>query len=84
MAFCRDAVASEALDDAIETEVRPYLACAPGAVAEAKALTRRLGPPIDETVIGETIAALVARWESDEAAEGIGAFFERRKPRWAS
>jgi enoyl-CoA hydratase/carnithine racemase len=23
------------------------------------------------------------QWESDEAAEGIAAFFEKRKPRWA-
>jgi len=34
-------------------------------------------------VIAQTIAALVARWESPEAVEGIGAFFERRKPVWA-
>ncbi|MFN3938789.1 MAG: crotonase/enoyl-CoA hydratase family protein [Gemmobacter sp.] len=71
------------LDAAVEAEVEPYLACAPGAVAEAKRLLRRLGPPIDEAVIAETIAALVACWEGDEAPEGIGAFFEKRKPRWA-
>jgi len=77
------AVPAEDLDAAVEAEVTPYLSCAPGAVAEAKALTRRLGPPIDDTVIDETIAALMARWESDEAAEGIGAFFDKRKPGWA-
>lgn len=70
------------LDAAVETEVAPYLACAPGAVAEAKALARRLGPRIDESVIAETIGALVRRWESAEAAEGIAAFFERRAPAW--
>ena len=75
-------VAPEDLDAAVEQEVLPYLSCAPGAVAEAKALTRSLGPRIDEAVIAETIAALVARWESPEAAEGIGAFFDRRKPGW--
>lgn len=78
------ALAPEDLDAAVEAEVKPYLSCAPGAVAAAKALTRRLGPPIDEAVIAGTIAALVSRWESDEAAEGIGAFFERRRPGWAS
>lgn len=77
------AVAPEALDAAIEAEVVPYLACAPGAVAEAKALTRRFGPVIDAASIEESIAALVARWESPESAEGIAAFFERRKPGWA-
>lgn len=76
------AVAPEALDDAVESEVVPYLACAPGAVAEAKALARKLGPRIDEAVIAETIGALVRRWESPEAAEGIAAFFDKRAPAW--
>ncbi len=77
------AVPAEELDAAVEAEVAPYLSCAPGAVAEAKALARRLGPRIDEAVIAETIEALVRRWESPEAAEGIAAFFDRRAPSWA-
>lgn len=77
------AVPAADLDAAVEAEVAPYLACAPGAVAEAKALARRLGPAIDEAVIAETIDALVRRWESPEAAEGISAFFGRRKPAWS-
>jgi methylglutaconyl-CoA hydratase len=76
------AVAAGDLDAAVEAEVAPYLACAPGAVAEAKALARGLGPRIDDTVIDATVAALVRRWESPEAAEGIAAFFERRDPAW--
>ncbi len=76
------AVPAEELDAAVEAEVAPYLACAPGAVAEAKALARRLGPQIDDAVIGATVAALVKRWESPEAAEGVAAFFERRRPTW--
>lgn len=75
-------VAPEDLDGAIEAEVAPYLACAPGAVADAKALVRSLGPRIDAAVVEGTIAALVARWESPEAAEGIGAFFDKRSPGW--
>lgn len=77
------AVAPEALDEAVGAEVASYLACAPGAVAEAKALVRRLGAPISEAEIEASIAALVARWESPEAAEGIAAFFDRSKPSWA-
>lgn len=77
------AVPADALDDAIEAEVVPYLACAPGAVARAKALLRRMGPVIDDALIGETIATLSACWAGDEAPEGIGAFFEKRRPRWA-
>ncbi len=76
------AVPAGDLAEAALAEATPYLACAPGAVAEAKALLRALGPVIDEALIGKTIEALVARWESAEAAEGISAFFDRRKPRW--
>ena len=67
----------------VEAEVAPYLTCAPGAVAAAKALARKLGPPIDEAVIAETIDALVTIWERPDAVEGIAAFFDKRKPKWA-
>ncbi len=70
------------LDAAVEAEVAPYLACAPQAVAAAKALTRYLGPVIDDAVMDHTIAELVACWEREEAEEGISAFFGKRKPAW--
>ncbi|QBF31331.1 crotonase/enoyl-CoA hydratase family protein [Thalassococcus sp. S3] len=75
-------VPGDALAEAVEAEVAPYLACAPGAVAAAKKLARDLGPRIDGDTIEHTIGALKARWETEEAAEGIGAFFGKRKPRW--
>ncbi|MFT3689804.1 crotonase/enoyl-CoA hydratase family protein [Paenirhodobacter sp.] len=75
-------VPEEELDAAVEAEAVPYLSCAPGAVADAKALIRMLAPPIDAGVREATIRALVARWESPEAVEGITAFFERRQPDW--
>ena len=75
-------VAPEALDRAVEAEVTPYLSCAPGAVAEAKALIRDLSKPIDQSVIEHTIAALATRWESPESREGISAFFDKRSPDW--
>ncbi len=71
------------LDDAVEAEVAPYLSCAPEAVAQAKALTRWLGPVIDDAVIDHTIDALVDCWGGEEAQHGIGAFFAKEKPRWA-
>lgn len=76
------AVPAADLSAAVETEVFPYLSCAPGAVASAKSLVRSLGPTIDDLVIDQTIRALVERWETDEAHEGISAFFEKRKPSW--
>ena len=76
------AVPEAELDAAVEAEVAPYLACAPGAVAEAKALVRRLGPRIDDAVVDMTIDALVRTWDGAEAREGIAAFFEKRLPPW--
>lgn len=76
-------VADADLDTAVAREVDPYLACAPGAVAAAKAYARSYGPKIDAATMDRSIAALLAQWASDEAQEGIAAFFEKRKPRWA-
>lgn len=77
-------VAPEEMDAAVEAEIAPYLSAAPGAVAASKALVRSLGPKIDAETIDITIEALKARWESEESAEGIGAFFEKRKAAWMS
>lgn len=76
------AVSPADLDAAVEAEIKPYLACAPGAVASAKALALRLGAAPSSEDVAHSIGALVARWESDEAAEGINAFFGKRKPAW--
>lgn len=76
-------VAPDALDAAIAREVEPYLSCAPGAVAAAKAYARSFGNVIDDDTITRSITGLMAQWESGEAREGIAAFFEKRPPRWA-
>ena len=75
-------VTTEDLPEAVESEIVPYLSCAPGAVASAKALVRELAPAIDDAMVDHTIRALVDRWETPEAAEGIDAFFDRRKASW--
>lgn len=75
-------VAAADLEAAVEAEVAPYLSCAPGAVAEAKALAQSLGGTVTREAVEVSIAALARRWESPESAEGIGAFFEKRKARW--
>ncbi|MGB5871947.1 MAG: crotonase/enoyl-CoA hydratase family protein [Albidovulum sp.] len=70
------------LDAAVEAETSPFLACAPGAVADAKALIRGFAAPIDAEVIEATIGKLVERWEDAEAVEGIEAFLQKRAPDW--
>ena len=78
-----EAVPAEALDEAVERQIAPYLATAPGAVAEGKALLRALSPAIDDALIERTAEALADRWETEEAAAGIAAFFDKRPPPWA-
>jgi methylglutaconyl-CoA hydratase len=76
-------VPREELRAAVEDEVKGVLACAPGAVADAKRLIRGLGGGVGPAAVEDSIAALVARWETEEAREGIAAFFDRRAPPWA-
>lgn len=76
------AVPSNELDAAVEAEILPYLSTAPAAVAKAKAYARSLGPKIDETEMLRSANALADAWETPEAVEGVGAFFEKRKPSW--
>ncbi|MEO9773179.1 crotonase/enoyl-CoA hydratase family protein [Roseibium sp.] len=75
-------VSEDALNEAIEKEIKPYLGAAPAAVAAAKALARSLGPAITDTVIDDSIRRLADTWETAEAREGIAAFFDKRKPDW--
>jgi methylglutaconyl-CoA hydratase len=75
-------VPADALDEAIEAEVLPYLAAAPGAVAAGKRLVAELSPSVDEAQVARSIEALVSRWEDPESAEGISAFFDKRRPTW--
>jgi len=77
------AVGPENLDAAVEAEVTPYLTVSPGAAAASKALLFRLARPIDAATIEMTATALTDQWESEEAAAGIAAFFERRPAPWA-
>jgi len=78
------AVPQADLEAAVEAEVAPYLDCAPGAVARAKALLRGFGPRIDDAVIAQSIDALAECWAGEEAAAGIAAFFDKRKAAWQS
>lgn len=57
--------------------------CAPGAVADTKALLIAL-PELSRDVAVEAAADnFTGRMLSDEAKEGLASFFEKRKPHWA-
>jgi methylglutaconyl-CoA hydratase len=74
---------SQDLDAAVEAEVAPYLAVAPGGVGAAKSYIRALGPVIDDAIIDKSISRLADIWEGEEAMHGIDAFLSKTKPRWA-
>ncbi len=59
-------------------------ACAPGAVAEAKALVDTVAErTIDHGLLEYTAHAIARRRGSAEGREGVAAFLEKRKPSWA-
>jgi isohexenylglutaconyl-CoA hydratase len=69
--------------EAIELQIRKaVLRCAPGAVADTKALILAL-PRLDRTATIEAAAGNFAdRMLSDEAREGVASFVEKRKASW--
>ena len=74
------------LDRSCERIVAALLLAAPGALAEAKRLIRDVARATDDrTAISADMARRLARLRVQaEAQEGFRAFFERRKPGWAS
>jgi methylglutaconyl-CoA hydratase len=76
-------VPAEGLAAAVEEEIDAIALGGPDAVREAKRLVRTVaGLPMDDAFAyaEQRIAALFA---SEEAAEGMAAFLEKRRPRWA-
>ena len=77
-----DAAALLATHDRIAADI---LACAPGAVAEAKRMADDVfARPIDHEVMDMTARRIAGVWVSEEGQEGVRAFLERRPPRWAA
>jgi methylglutaconyl-CoA hydratase len=81
-----EVVADKAALDAAEARIaREIIACAPGAVADAKALVADVfAEPIDHGLMQETAKRIATARVSPEGQEGVRAFLERRKPSWAT
>ena len=75
-------VVPEQLDEAVQSEVNAFLACAPGAVADAKSLCLQLARNPDKDHLEMTASRLADRWQSREAEQGIDAFFSGTKAPW--
>ena len=77
-----DAAALEAAQARIAAEM---IACAPGAIAEAKRLASDVyARDIDDGLLRETARRIAAARVGEEGQEGVRAFLERRKPAWAN
>jgi methylglutaconyl-CoA hydratase len=83
MGLIHDAVPVAELDAAVDAIVEDLLRAAPGALAAAKRLLREVPalPSDDAFVFARDLSA--ERFASDEAAEGMRAFREKRPPAWA-
>ena len=68
---------------ATERYARMFLETAPGAVAASKDLIASVrDKAISPELMEDTARRIADRRASDEAREGIGAFFDKRKPNW--
>lgn len=76
------AVAAEALDAAVDEEVRQSLQCAPGAVKTIKRLIDYVSRHSFEDNFSYTVERIADMWDDPEAVEGLTSFVEKRKPSW--
>lgn len=75
----------EALDDRIADLVEALRAASPNALREAKDLIAAVGHrTVDNDLVMDTAQRIARVRASDEGKEGLSAFLEKRKPRWAA
>ncbi|MFT3898508.1 MAG: enoyl-CoA hydratase-related protein [Thermomonas sp.] len=80
-----EVVAMERLDDAVQEQIDLLLKAGPIAAASAKRLVRDVASHADGAKHDADNAALIAKLRvSPEGQEGLGAFLDKRKPKWIS
>ena len=89
-AALRFGLVGQVLDDAadidgfVSTFVETMRACAPGAIGDAKRLVHHVaGHRIDGGLLDDTARRIARARVSDEGQEGVRAFLDKRRPRWA-
>lgn len=82
MGFAHRAVPKDQLKTAVQEEIDMINEGGPIAVVECKKLVRRVPQLSIEDAFRETAAWSVRMFRSEEGAEGMAAFREKRKPSW--
>ena len=82
MGFAHRAVPADQLIDAVQEEIDMINLGGPNAVVQCKKLVRRIPQLSVEDGFKETAEWSVRMFKSDEGAEGMAAFREKRKPAW--
>ncbi len=75
-------VEPDQLDEAVAKKTELLKASGPAALAEVKLLLRGLESKDKDDIIRETSDIIARLRASPEGQEGIGAFLEKRKPKW--
>jgi len=82
--FAHRAVAKDELEQAVQQEIDAINLGGPNAVRECKKLVRRVSQLSREDGFAETATWSSRMFQSEEGAEGMAAFREKRKPNWAA
>ncbi len=77
-----EAVNPDELDDAVEQQIAKYLRASPVAIAATKRLISFVSKTPVDAVQNYTANSIADAWETDDAIEGMNAFFEKRKANW--
>jgi len=78
-----EVTAPEALEARVAAIVAELLRGGPGALGAAKNLVAAVaGRPVDTALMADTARRIADIRAGEEAREGVGAFLEKRKPRW--
>ena len=77
-----EVVAEDELDAAVERQAQLFLRCAPGAMNATKKLVAHVSTHDARENFDYTVALVATMWASQEAAEGIASFLQKREPAW--
>jgi methylglutaconyl-CoA hydratase len=83
MGLVHRVVPAAAMDEAVDSYLREILTSAPTAVAAAKDLIKEVHHSRPAEVIGVTTSRIADQRVSADGQEGMRAFLEKRKPKWA-